>query len=96
MNKWLAGDIRNLRLRLGWSGADFARFFGATPDLVAKWERNEKAPSSDDVLQLDRLSFYAESHSEQIERQPVADRYLDEMGREQIHSDTISRIIQYK
>lgn len=50
--KRLAGaEIRFLRKSLGWSGADFARRMGTTPETVSRWE-NGKAPMS---AQADRL-----------------------------------------
>ena len=92
MNKWAAEDIKSLRLRLGWSAADFARFFGGPADLVMKWERGEALPTIDDTLQFNRLAFHADSYSQQILREPLAERCLSEMGREQIHSDTLTEI----
>lgn len=96
MNKWAAEEIKNLRLRLGWPAAEFARYFGAKSDLIINWERGAIAPTAQDILQLDRLSFHAESYSQQIERQPAADRCLGEMGREQIHSDIVSDLNRNK
>jgi len=92
MKKWAAEDIKNLRLRLGWSAAEFARFFGGKADLVMRWESDEASPSPDDILQFDRLSFYAESHSQAILREPLAELRLTELGREQIHSDSLAEI----
>lgn len=92
MNKWAADDIKSLRLRLGWSAAEFARFFGGPADLIMQWERGETAPGPDDNLQFDRLSFHAESHSQAILREPLAERRLSELGREQIHSDILAEI----
>ena len=92
MNKWAAEEIKNLRLRLGWSAADFARFFGGPAELVMGWERGEISPTPEDILQFDRLSFHAESHSQAIMREPLAELRLQELGREQIHSDTLAEI----
>ncbi len=37
----LSGDeVRFLRKYLGWSGADFARHIGATPETVSRWEND--------------------------------------------------------
>lgn len=33
-----ADEIVYLRKWLGWSGADFARYMGATPETVSRWE----------------------------------------------------------
>ena len=92
MKTWAPEDIKSLRLRMGWSAAEFARFFGSLADLVMRWERGEASPSPDDILQFDRLSFHAESHSQAILREPLAELRLHELGREQIHSDTLADI----
>ncbi|MDR8389908.1 helix-turn-helix domain-containing protein [Aliifodinibius sp. S!AR15-10] len=38
-------DIRQLRQRLGWSLADFGRYFGVTAQAVLKWERGTAQPN---------------------------------------------------
>jgi putative transcriptional regulator len=51
----LTGDeIRFLRKFLGWSGVDFARHIGATPETVSRWERGSAVMSSsaDRLLRL--------------------------------------------
>jgi putative zinc finger/helix-turn-helix YgiT family protein len=44
-------EIKFLRKSLGWSGVDFAKHMGATPETVSRWE-NGKAPMG---AQADRL-----------------------------------------
>jgi putative zinc finger/helix-turn-helix YgiT family protein len=49
-----APEIRFLRKVLGWSGVDFARHMGATPETVSRWERGH-APigaAADRLLRL--------------------------------------------
>lgn len=41
----LPAEIRFLRKYLGWSGADFARHFGVTPEHVSRWEQGKKRMS---------------------------------------------------
>lgn len=36
-------EVRFLRKHIGWSGVDFARHFGVTPETVSRWE-NDKEP----------------------------------------------------
>ncbi len=36
------GEIRFLRKYLGWSGQDFARHFGVSPETVSRWENGKK------------------------------------------------------
>ena len=40
-----AEKIRQLRQRLGWSLADFGRYFGVTAQAVLKWERGTAQPN---------------------------------------------------
>ncbi len=87
--EWGAEEIRSLRLRLGWSAADFARRFGCLSQLVSDWERGTQVPTSDDILQLQRLSLYVDSYSEQVQRGPVAEQVLKSGGFEQVHNDLL-------
>lgn len=38
-------EIKHLRKRLGWSLADFGRYFGVTAQAVLKWERGTARPN---------------------------------------------------
>jgi len=51
----LTGDEVNfLRKYLGWSGADFARHIGVTPETVSRWEHDKEvmSPPADRALRL--------------------------------------------
>lgn len=47
-------EIRFLRKLLGWSGTDFAKHFGVTPETVSRWESGKKAmgPVAERLLRL--------------------------------------------
>jgi putative zinc finger/helix-turn-helix YgiT family protein len=47
-------EIRYLRKWLGWSGVDFARHMGTTPETVSRWEqaRVPMSPQADRLLRL--------------------------------------------
>jgi len=47
-------EIRFLRKYLGWSGADFAKHMGVTPDSVSRWEneREQMGAVADRLLRL--------------------------------------------
>jgi putative transcriptional regulator len=47
-------EIRFLRKLLGWSGVDFAKHFGVTPETVSRWESGKKAmgPVAERLLRL--------------------------------------------
>jgi len=87
MSKWTAIEIKGLRLRLGWSAADFSRRFGCLSDVILNWEKGVQTPSSDDERQLDRLAFYLESYCEMVLREPIAEQVLKAEGLDQIHLD---------
>lgn len=40
-----AQEIRQLRERLGWSLANFGRYFGVTAQAVLKWEKGTAQPN---------------------------------------------------
>ncbi len=86
---WSGDEIRSLRLRLGWSAADFARRFGCLSDQIMNWEKGAAQPSSEDRLQLMKLSIYVDSYSEQMQRAPIAEEVLRSGGFEQVHNDLL-------
>jgi putative zinc finger/helix-turn-helix YgiT family protein len=49
-----AAEVRYLRKYLGWSGADFARHMGVTPESVSRWEndREQMGAVADRLLRL--------------------------------------------
>lgn len=66
-----AAEIRFLRKYLGWSGADFAKHMGVTPESVSRWEndRDQMGPVADRLLRLMVVT-----------RAPVADYELDTLA----------------
>jgi transcriptional regulator with XRE-family HTH domain len=94
MSKWTAEEIKTLRLRLGWSAADFSRRFGCLSDVVLAWEKGAQHPSPDDILQMDRLEFHLENYCEQMSRGPKADEVLSTFKLEQIHQDSLRALIK--
>lgn len=93
MNQWTAEQIKNLRLRLGWSAADFSRRFGCDSNLILDWERGVHTPSPNDIIQFQQLEFYLNNYCEQVSRGPAAEQLLKELKIEQIH---LQEINQYK
>lgn len=48
------GEIRFVRKYLGWSGVDFAEYFGVAPETVSRWENGAKkmGPTAERLLRL--------------------------------------------
>ncbi len=64
-------EIKYLRKWLGWSGVDFARHMGTTPETVSRWEQG-RVPMSPQADRLLRLMVTT--------RAPVADYALDALA----------------
>ena len=49
-----AAEVRYLRKYLGWSGTDFAKHMGVTPESVSRWEndREQMSAVADRLLRL--------------------------------------------
>ena len=61
-------EIKFLRKSLGWSGVDFAKRMGTTPETVSRWE-NRKAPMGSAADRLLRLLVAKET--------PVTEYHVD-------------------
>ena len=50
----VAEEIRFLRKYLGWSGADFAKYMGAKPETISRWENGKltMSPQADRLLRV--------------------------------------------
>ncbi len=69
-------EIKFLRKSLGWSGVDFAKPMGTTPETVSRWE-NRKAPMGSAADRLLRLLVAKET--------PVTEYHVDVLA--QLASD---------
>lgn len=52
--KWCGESLRIRRLYAGWTIRELAESVGVTKTTVHRWERNENAPTSDDLERLSR------------------------------------------
>jgi putative zinc finger/helix-turn-helix YgiT family protein len=52
--RFTGAEVRFLRKSLGWSGADFARHIGVSPEIVSKWENDREriGTANDRLLRL--------------------------------------------
>ncbi len=87
---WTKEHIKDLRLRLGWSVAEFSRRLGCMADLVIDWERGIVSPSPDDLKQLEFLRFHIANYSMLIERESKADAFLKTSSLEQVHRSQLN------
>jgi putative zinc finger/helix-turn-helix YgiT family protein len=70
-------EVRFLRKFLGWSGADFARHIGVSPEIVSKWENDRESigAANDRLLRLlvanrEPVSHYPIEELEKITNEP--------------------------
>ena len=65
------GEIRFLRKYLGWSGQDFARHFGVTPETVSRWENGKKpmGATAERLLRMSALTL------EPVQEYPLPDNF---------------------
>lgn len=63
---WSSEQIRHLRLKLGWSRAEFGRRLGLNLDSVYKLEDGSLLLSADILDELDRLQDSVENYSRGI------------------------------
>jgi transcriptional regulator with XRE-family HTH domain len=90
MNKWNSAEIRQLRLRLGWSQAELARHLGCRQQTVSEWETDAYVPQNAYSKLLDLLKEHSQVHSDQVRRRPVAEVMMKEVGFSQITGDEIT------
>lgn len=91
---WSAEKIQQLRLGLGWSAADFSRRLGVMSEVVQSWEAGKSQPTSDDIRQIERLSFYLDSYSSVLERQSTSENILATNNFEQVHRSDLHTLFK--
>lgn len=80
-----AHELKELRSRLGWSQAEFARQMKTELATIAAWELGT---AQVDKSYLSRLTFImnqAEMNAERVQRRPVAEIIMKDRGLSQIH-----------
>ena len=89
MSLWNPADIKNLRLRLAWSAAEFSRRFGGSVQLIQDWEAGIKSPTELDMAQFESLEFHLNTYCELISRESHAESVLSEKLLEQVHNSQL-------
>jgi transcriptional regulator with XRE-family HTH domain len=87
--QWTPKAIRSLRLRLGWSAADFSRHFGCLSSQILDWESGSGNPSQSDIFQLQRLTLTLEAYSTRMQCSSLSDQVIKSHGVEQVHNDLL-------
>lgn len=91
---WTATEIRQLRYRLGWSQAEFARSLKIELSTVSRWEAGDLTATPEERSALLRMHHQAESNSEKIQRRPVAEVMMRARGLCQIHDMDVLDLIE--
>lgn len=93
MKKWSSIEVRELRWKLGWSQAEFARQLGCLQKLINEWEVGLHQPSQIHLEMLSRLEGESDIYTGRIQREAVADAFLEEQKASQItHSEVAFRL----
>ncbi len=92
--EWTKESIRELRLRMGWSQADFARRLNCEAKIVDLWERGLQDPVSLVVSELELLARDAEVNSTEIICQSIAENLLASQAVDQIDFSEIEKEIK--
>jgi len=93
MKKWSSQDIRELRLQLGWSQAEFARHLGCRQQTISEWETGLYEPQNAYSKLLEIFSGRTEEYQQSMMKETLADKTLKEAGLEQI--STAEVVIRY-
>lgn len=92
--KWNGEQVKQLRQRMGWCTANFARRLNCSQELVLKWESGEQQPESQYYPTLQLLHDSAETNAEQSRQRTLAERLLKEEGLDQITKKDIDRLTE--
>lgn len=83
-----ASQVKNLRLRLGWSLAEMARQMGCTVEIISAWESGKIDPDPEAKNQISYLETYVETYNDKIAQKPMAEREMEDRMLSQLtHQD---------
>lgn len=80
-----AEEIRQLRYRLGWSQAEMARCLKLEPVIVFNVEAGRATLPPSVRSSLLQIMNQAESNAERVQRVPIAEVMMKDLGLSQIH-----------
>ncbi|MEK7355001.1 MAG: helix-turn-helix transcriptional regulator [Bdellovibrionota bacterium] len=82
---WTAIEIRQLRYRLGWSQAEMARCLKLELSQVSSIEAGRTLLPIEHRSSLLQIMNQAESNAERVQRVPIAEVMMKDLGLSQIH-----------
>lgn len=88
---WNAQNIRELRLRLGWSVPEFGRRVGCSLQVVQQWEAGQLTPDRQALNQLSYLSSFVEIHAMRTLNWALADLVFDEQRLAQVDNQILTQ-----
>jgi transcriptional regulator with XRE-family HTH domain len=86
---WKQGQIRLLRLRLGWTQADLARRLECEPQLVESLEMGTVDAQTNLVHKLELIAHQADLCGDEIQCMPAAENMCDQQRLEQVELNKI-------
>ena len=90
---WNAQEIKNLRSRLGWSQAEFARRMKTPLATISGWELGSMVIDEQHHPLMFAISGEADSCAERVQRRPLAESIMRDRGLSQIHDfDVLSSL----
>ncbi len=90
--EWTPKAIRQLRLRLGWSAAEFGRRLGCSVDLVHRWENGEMALDPEAANTMHHLFAQVEQTALRTSQLPLAEMVMDREQLSQVTHDFVQRL----
>ncbi len=86
--------IKSLRLRLGWSQADFARRLNCAITEVMYWENGSQTPTSHFLNEMFLLVKQADACSYEVHAAPLAENICEKQALGQIEFSEIKEEIE--
>lgn len=80
-------DIKNLRLRLGWSQSDLARNIGCPTDLISALEKGNVEAQGVLSSELEIIERHADQISDALHIQPIVENQMEEAHLEQVDTN---------
>lgn len=82
-------ELKEIRLRLGWSVAEMARRVGVDRQIVAEWESNLTIPDAEMINHYLAMLSHVEEFSERVRQMPLAesllrDEHLDQVSESEL------------